>query len=314
MFKKKINFPIWSIKVFKSQLIVDSQPNQQEFIKPTLTAKDVTDIPADFIADPFLIAHESKYFMFFEVMNKIVARGEIGLATSNDGENWKYERIVLKEKCHLSYPYVFKSNNEFFMIPESTEANGVFLYKSKSFPNEWEKVCELIHGYYSDPSIFYYNEKWWMFAGSPGKLHLFFSNKIDSGWAEHPSSPLIKNNNSITRPAGRVIVHDGDIYRFTQDNSLFYGKSVRSFKIKTLSESEYSEEEVEIVLKGSDKQGDWRKDGMHQIDQLKINDNEWLIVVDGHFFHNENLLIWKLKRFLRNPIACTIRVFNGKQA
>lgn len=308
-----MEFAIWSIKVFKSNFIFTEKPNESEFNKPTLTAKDVSDVPADFIADPFIISDNSKFYMFFEVLNKLTERGEIGLATSEDGDDWNYEKIVLNEPYHLSYPHVFKKDDQFYMIPESMDANGVFLYKAKIFPNKWEKVCEIIHGNYIDPSIFHYKDKWWLFVGSnKGNLHLSYSDKIDQSWVEHSKSPLISDDYAITRPAARVIVNEGDIYRFTQDNFPYYGKLVRSFKINKLSETEYLEEEVNVILEGSNKE-DWRKDGMHQIDQLKINDNEWLIAVDGHEFHYENYIIWKVKRFIRNPIACARRGLNRKK-
>lgn len=309
MNNKKL-FPTWSIKVFKSNFITSEQPKNQKFTEPTLTASDVSDVPADFVADPFIVSDNSTFYMFFEVLNKFTARGEIGLATSKDGDEWCYEEIVLKENFHLSYPYVFKYNEQFYMIPESTEANGVFLYKSKKFPDEWEKICEMIPGSYYDSSIFFYNEKWWLLAGSFGKLHLFFSDRVEEGWIEHPKSPLISEDHSITRPAGRVIVNDGSIYRFTQDYHSYYGKSVTSFKITHLSETEYLEEEINVVLQGSNQKGEWRKDGMHHIDQLKINDNEWLIAVDGHLFQNYRL--WRIKRFLKNPIVCSRRLLVRK--
>lgn len=303
-------FPTWSIKVFKSTFITSEQPNNQKFTEPTLKASDVSDIPADFVADPFIVSDNSTFYMFFEVLNKFTAQGEIGLATSKDGDEWRYERIVLKENFHLSYPHVFKYKEQFYMIPESTEANGVFLYKSEKFPDEWEMICEMIPGSYYDSSIFFYKEKWWLLAGSFGKLHLFYSDRVEEGWIEHPKSPLISEDHTITRPAGRVIVNDGSIYRFTQDYHSYYGKSVTSFKITHLSETEYLEEEINVVLQGSNQKGEWRKDGMHHIDQLKINDNEWLIAVDGHLFQNYRL--WRIKRFLKNPVVCSRRLLVRK--
>lgn len=263
---------------------------------PSLKASDVSDVPAAFIADPFMLYHDSKYYMFFEVLDKSLGRGIIGLASSENGEIWTYERIVLKENYHLSYPYLFRHNNEIYMIPESIAANRVLLYKATNFPYEWEIASELLYGRYDDPSIFQYSNKWWMFAGGQdGKLHLFFSNELEGKWSEHPKSPLISENYNITRPGGRVIVDKNEIYRYTQDGEPYYGSAVRAFKIKLLSEVEYKEEEISLVLSGS-KKVDWRKDGMHHIDQLKIADNQWLIAVDGHKFEKRNYVVWKLLR------------------
>lgn len=83
---------------------------------PVLTYKDVEDVSADFVADPFMIRKDDTWYMFFEVMNKQTNQGDIGLAISSDGLNWTYKQIVLDELFHLSYPYVFKWKNEFYMI------------------------------------------------------------------------------------------------------------------------------------------------------------------------------------------------------
>ncbi len=295
---RKIKLGIWSISVFNSNSITFRHPNEGKLKKPVLKASDVSDVRAEFVADPFIISHDSKLYMFFEILDKSSGKGIIGLATSTNGENWAYDQAVLKETYHLSYPYVFKYNNNFYMIPESSEANNVLLYRAENFPYKWKVVNELIEGKYVDSSIFKYQGKWWMYAGRSGRLHLFYSDKLEEGWVEHPKSPLISNNYNITRPGGRVIVDKENIYRYTQDGQPNYGSAVRVFKITCLSEKEYEEEVLSITLSGSKKELDWNKDGMHTIDQIKIAEDKWLIAVDGHKLENKNYFLWKLDRIL----------------
>ncbi|GGH81643.1 hypothetical protein JOD43_002614 [Pullulanibacillus pueri] len=309
---KKIVLDIWSIAVFKSQNLIFKLPHEKKLDKVTLCASDILDVHAEFVADPFIIFHNSFFYMFFEIMDKSSGKGIIGLATSKDGEEWKYDRVVLRENYHLSFPYVFKHKGEYYMIPESCEANQVFLYKAKNFPYEWNKVNGLVKGKYVDSSIFYYNNKWWMFAGESGNLHLFYSERLEEDWEEHPKSPMISNNYNITRSGGRVIVDSGKIYRYTQDCKPNYGSAVRVFEITQLSERDYLEEEVNLVLRGSNRSTDWNRDGMHNIDQLKLVGNNWLIAVDGHKSENKSYLLWKLDRvfvkvFIRKKKGC-IRV------
>ncbi|MFS0822749.1 hypothetical protein [Bacillus sp. 1P02SD] len=298
IWKRKINIAKWSIKVFNSESFIASPFQDNSINKPTLKASDVTDINAEFVADPFIIKEGSRYYLFFEVLEKSTNKGVIGLATSENGEKWKYEKIVLRETFHLSYPHVFKFNENFYMIPESIEADRILLYKAKNFPHEWEIVHELLRGKYVDPTIFQYKNNWWMFAGTSNKLHLFSSANLEGKWIEHPMSPIITGNNNITRPGGRVIIENGEIYRYAQDGQPYYGFALRAFKIKKLSTSLYEEEEVSINLYGSSKVNDWRKDGMHSIDQLKIEENKWLIAVDGHIFKEGNYIIWKVKNII----------------
>ena len=61
---------------------------------PVLTRNDVTDIDATIVADPFLIYEDSTFYLFFEALDSYTAQGDIGLATSKDGVQWSYEKIV----------------------------------------------------------------------------------------------------------------------------------------------------------------------------------------------------------------------------
>lgn len=57
---------------------------------PVLTRNHVTDVPASFVADPFMSRVDGRWYMFFEVMNRLTWKGEIGLATSENGTEWTY--------------------------------------------------------------------------------------------------------------------------------------------------------------------------------------------------------------------------------
>jgi hypothetical protein len=72
-----------------------------DITNPVITADDVTDASASFVADPFLFHEDGKWYMFFEVFNTSNGRGEIGLATSTDGLYWNYDQIVLFESWHV---------------------------------------------------------------------------------------------------------------------------------------------------------------------------------------------------------------------
>ena len=107
---------------------------------PVLTSESVSDVPAKFIADPFMLKVKNTWYMFFEVLNQQTKKGEIRLATSEDGLKWRYQQIVLAEPYHHSYPYVFEWMNNYYMVPESYEAGSVRLYKALQFPTSWV-VC-----------------------------------------------------------------------------------------------------------------------------------------------------------------------------
>jgi len=275
----------WSIGIYTGQSPFHFY-SPPDVSNPVLTAKDVRDVPALFVADPFMVRDNSTWFMFFEVMNAQTSQGDIGLAISNDGLNWTYKQIVLDELFHLSYPYVFKWKNEYYMIPESFEANAIRLYKATTFPTEWSYVGSLIEGKLIDPSIFHYDEKWWMFAADlkgNDTLRLYYANNLRGPWIEHPKSPIIEHDANIARPGGRTIVWDGRIVRYTQDDVPTYGNQVRAFEIIDLSTTSYKELEVSEnpIIKASGDAWSWNGQGMHHIDPHKVEDKKWIAVVDG---------------------------------
>ncbi|MBW4688347.1 MAG: hypothetical protein KME40_25465 [Komarekiella atlantica HA4396-MV6] len=274
----------WSIGIYTGESLLDLT-STENIKNPVLTAKDVTDVTADFVADPFMVRHNDTWYMFFEVLNSLNNRGEIGLAISNDGFNWDYQQIVIKEPFHLSYPYVFKLQNEYYMIPESYEANSIRLYKAIDFPTKWTFVKTLIDGRdYVDSSVFNFHERWWMFTSSSQSniLRLYYADDLMGHWIEHPQSPVIRNNLNIARPGGRVVVYDGQIFRYTQDDEHLYGNQVRAFEITHLTTTTYEEKEVREnpILKPSG--FGWNKTGMHNIDPHQITKDKWIACVDGY--------------------------------
>lgn len=272
----------WSIGIYTGQSPFDLM--SPEKLNPVLTAKDVTDVRARAVADPFMIAEGSVWYMFFEVMNTDTERGAIGLAASGDGLKWKYERIVLEEPFHLSYPYVFKWNDAYYMVPESHEACSVRLYKAEQFPIKWLPVATLLRGDFVDPSVVNYRSKWWIFVGyAQGHkvLRLYYADALEGPYAEHPKSPIVLGDARIARPAGRVLILGDRIYRFAQDCHRSYGNQVKMFEITDLTPASYAEREVTPgpVLRASG--SGWNAEGMHHVDLHQTAANKWIASVDG---------------------------------
>jgi len=89
-----------------------------------LTAGDIVDVRAAFVADPFMILRKGVWYLFFEVLRDYTRTGEIGLAVSEDLVRWLYQKIVLRESFHLSYPHVFEWEGSYYMVPETIGAGG----------------------------------------------------------------------------------------------------------------------------------------------------------------------------------------------
>lgn len=279
VYKKDMN---WSIGVYEgADPFHLSDPDNLD--NPVLSARDVTDVHAAFVADPFMIEAEDGYYMFFEVMNLDSNTGDIGCAVSEDGKEWTYSAVVLDEPFHLSYPSVFKWNDKYYMIPESYEDNSVRLYRATSFPDSWEYLGSLLEGEdFVDPTTFFYEDKWWMFTTRMGNevLNLYFSDSLESGWQKHPMNPLIENNSNIARPAGKVFEFEDRLFRLVQDDFPYYGIQVYASEILELSTHSYREKvdtlNTVVTMTGEG----WNAAGMHQVDLHNMGAS-WLAIVDG---------------------------------
>ena len=275
---------VWAIGIYTGDSPLSLTP-QSVTENPIITCRNLTDIEAEFVADPFMIEEQGRWFLFFEALNRATSRGEIGLAVSTDCFHWDYRQIVLKEPFHLSYPYVFNWKGDFYMIPETLGANSISLYKARGFPTHWELAGRLMEGTHADPSIFHFDHRWWMFTCSAPHAHdtlnLYFADDLMGPWHEHPGSPLYKNDKSRARPGGRVTKWGGRLIRFAQDCYPRYGTQLRAFEITELTTSSFREEEAAespVLLRAAH---GWNSAGMHHADPHLTVRGDWIACVDG---------------------------------
>lgn len=281
------NREIWSIGIYGGTSPLLLAPTV-EIKNPVFTAKQVTDVKARFVADPFMIECNGAFYLFFEVLNSKREKGEIGYAQSHNMREWQYGRIILRERFHLSYPYVFFYDGDIYMIPECAESHEIRLYKAVTFPDCWEYATTLISSKKRyppllDPSIVQHNGRWYLFSNARKlhNLHLFSSDTLYGAWREHPKSPIFTTSPHFARPGGKV-VRDGEmLYRYAQDGVPNYGNKVWAFRITELSAGSYHEEQVSgdpIIQPGHEH---WNNRGMHTVDAHKQENGEWIALVDG---------------------------------
>jgi len=272
----------WAISIYTGDSPYNLHP-AEGIPGPVLTADHVTDADARSVADPFMVREGARWYMFFEVINRGTGQGDIALAVSDDGFEWSYRQIVLDEPFHLSYPYVFKWRGEYYMVPESFQANAVRLYRAREFPTRWEHVKDLVRGILVDPSLCRFNDTWWLFVSTVknNELRLYYARELTGQWREHPESPVVVGNANIARPGGRVLVLGDRVIRLAQDDDPHYGNAVRAFEIIRLTTTDYEEKEIsdEPVLRGSGR--GWNAGGMHHADPHPDGKGRWIACVDG---------------------------------
>ncbi|MDB5036149.1 MAG: hypothetical protein JWQ98_3390 [Chlorobi bacterium] len=254
---------------------------------PVITRDDVTDRPARFVADPFMLRDDGIWYMFFEVLDDETNRGEIALATSLNGLEWRYRGVVLSEPFHLSYPYVFAWEGEHYMVPESLKPNAARLYRAANFPSTWEHVADLIPGWCADSSLMRHGGLWWIFTcpNPSGRdiLRLYYADDLRGSWTEHPASPIVQGNAAAGRPGGRVIEYAGRLIRYSQDCSRIYGEAVLAFEILVLDRDRYSERAYGGNPVLAPTGHGWNGACMHTIDPHPLEGGGWIACVDGHY-------------------------------
>jgi hypothetical protein len=281
----------WSIGVYAGESPLALMPGAAD---PVFTADRVRDIRARFVADPFLVHDGGAWHLFFEAFNAVTSQGDIGWATSPDARQWTYQRIVLDEPFRLAYPYVFRADDAYYMVPDNGDG-AVRLYRAEPFPIRWRFVAELVRGgAVIDPSLVYHERRWWMFAGAPGNaaLYAYYADRLEGPWQPHVANPIVATAPDHARPGGRIVSWNDRLIRFGQNDAATYGEGVSAFEITTLTPDRFEERPAEPRTALSASGRGWNSTGMHHVDAQEIAPGSWIAAVDG----SERVLMFGVRR------------------
>jgi hypothetical protein len=196
-------------------------------------------------ADPFLVQHDSRTWLFFEEFDYSARRGFISVAEVLETRLGDVVP-VLSLPYHVSYPCVFRDRDEFFMIPESGNNETIDLYRCRRFPHEWTYEKELMRGRAVDTTVWIEDGRYWFFVtfveprALPTQLWLFSAESLTGTWTPHPANPISADVRN-SRGAGAIFRHQGALIRPSQDGSVRYGRSFTLNRIAALSPSTYEE-------------------------------------------------------------------------
>jgi hypothetical protein len=201
-------------------------------------------------ADPFLVPDGNQLYLFAEHIEKGI--GHITVSSLNSDASGIVGKPVsiLKTGSHLSYPFVFNIEDVWYMIPESSAARELVIYKASVFPYKWERFRVVFDDEeWLDTTPFFRDGKWWIYsilkpvayASSYQELHLFYCDDIlHDEWISHPENPVVSDNRRA-RPGGPLFEMNGKLYRPGQNCFNVYGGRVSLCEVVTLSENEYEE-------------------------------------------------------------------------
>lgn len=248
---------------------------------PIVTADSVTDVKAAFVADPFAVQNQGRWYLFFELMNRDSGKGEIGLSTSADLLSWTYEGRVLSEPFHLSYPSIYEDDGSYWMVPESWESGQVRLYRAEHFPDRWVFDRTLLDGIRLTDSTLYQDPdgSWIMISCDAGQEHnqnlrKFVAPHLRGPWEEAADSPLLVGKPEQARPGGSVMTFEGTQFRMGQDCSVRYGEALRAYPL----EAPWDVDGRDVITPTG---SGWRSLGGHHADIHLLADKTVLAFIDG---------------------------------
>lgn len=202
-----------------------------------------------FLADPFVVSVNEKNYCFVEDYDYSLSRACISLYELNKRTATRYGEIIA-EPFHMSFPYVFKYESNFYMVPETSENRDIRLYIAEEFPYKWKFFKTIFNDVSAaDTIVFENNDLWWLFTNIDpvnsgdhcSELFIYYSNSpLSENWTPHPKNPVICNS-KIARNGG-ILYDQNLIYRVSQKKGFdLYGKSSNINRIIHLSTTDYSE-------------------------------------------------------------------------
>jgi len=205
-------------------------------------------------ADPFPVVHDGRTFVFIEEQLFAEPFGHVSVLELHPDRTLSTPRAVLRRPYHLSYPFVFRWAEQWYLLPESFDGGRLELLRAKHFPYEWETDRILLEEAVADATMAQIEGQWWMFAAkmpAPGldcdELHLYRGPSPLGPWTAHPRNP-VRRDVSTSRPAGRLVFHDGHWWRPVQDGSKRYGYAIRWHRILRLDDEGLEEDLGPVVL------------------------------------------------------------------
>lgn len=249
-----------------------------------LSDASLAELGLAFVADPFAVARDGTWHLFFEQVAIGATRGEIGLATSTDLRSWTYRGAVLAEPFHLSYPHVVEADGEAYLIPEASGADAVRRYRAVEFPHRWELCDVLLAGRpFKDSTVLAHEGAYYLLSETSAghthdELRLYVSEQLGGPWTEHPASPLVLGNADAARPAGGLLSVDGRPLRLAQRCGRRYGEAVHGHLIDVLTPTEYRESPPsEVMVPRANR---WNARATHHLDAHQVPGG-WIRFVDG---------------------------------
>lgn len=93
-------------------------------------------------ADPIPCHINNNIYVFMEKYDRFKGIGYIGVSLLLPNGRLSKPRTIIKGDSHLSFPMIINIGDEnYYMLPEASETNGITIYKMFGDPYKWKKHC-----------------------------------------------------------------------------------------------------------------------------------------------------------------------------
>lgn len=196
-------------------------------------------------ADPLLFEDGKGTYLFVEAFDRKTYKGDIGLFNIINGNASEFE-LLIENNYHMSYPFVFKHKETYYMIPESEENSTVDLYVADDFPRGWRKEKTLISGRCcADTTLLEIEGRKFLFTYSPeNEKWSLLIYELDIEKKEVSLYQTIEYDENVCRPAGKFYTDEqGRCLRPVQNCKGGYGKGTMVYEVQ-FKEGKFTERKI----------------------------------------------------------------------
>lgn len=200
-------------------------------------------------ADPFLFKNNDKYYLFFEAYDRLKRKGVIGVREISEHSFGKIN-IIYQSNNHLSYPFIYRENNDIYILPESCNSGELFRLRCIDFPYKWEKEKIIANERLLDTTLFDYKNRRYYISQRAGfgafdRVDLFYDD--DNGIFTECKNNPVKVDVNTARGAGKIFNYKDKLIRPSQDCGKYYGEKLNFNEVKSITESFYEEELIKTI-------------------------------------------------------------------
>ena len=188
------------------------------------------------VADPFIVEDNDKVYVFYELYDYFKGKGVIAYSLVEQNRA-STPNIIIEEKVHLSFPFIWKDGENYYIMPESSGDSNLVVYVASEFPVKWIKHSILLNDVKLCDSVRFdtlkRNETYIISSSMDTQKEYYWCDVTNKLYKDENGKPrFIKDLSSGSigiRNAGAILRLDDNLYRpgqVSDHNNYGHGLSI----------------------------------------------------------------------------------------